>query len=139
MSAQSLVTTRSVRVPLRWVLTGLAAAAAVVFVGNVFVDHGAKQTGGPAVAAASAAVCLIVAAAVAGLFLSGRSLSDRTAVVLTIVTVLSLPVFWTGLPCVLGGATAATRSRSGSLGVPGWIGAAVIGLVMVWTLLGLAR
>ena len=139
MSTQTLVPTTATRTSLLWVLTGLADAIVVIVVGNIFVDHGAQQSGGTLVAVGSAALCLGVAVAATRLLRPGHAGSDRTAVVLAVVTVLSLPVFWSGLPCVLGGVTVAARTRRGSLGVPGWIGLVAMGLVLAWTLVGLTR
>jgi hypothetical protein len=122
---------------LPWALTGLAAAAVVILAGNTGVDHSAGEHGGLADAAVTAGVCLALAGLVFGVLLPRVHGGTRTQVVLAVASVLTLPVFWSGIPAVLGAAAAATGRRStGSFNPAGWTGIAVIVLVVVWSLVG---
>lgn len=85
---------------------GLALAAVVIFLGNYHVRKG--ENGGAGAAAFSAVVCAVVGAALFGVIVPRVRNRDRAPLVLSVLTVLSLPVFWLGVTAILGAATLAT-------------------------------
>jgi hypothetical protein len=137
-SSQTVLVPRRQSADLVWAGVSVLAAAGVIVAGSVYVDHGARQSGGPVVAAVSSVVALALAA---GLFLSvvpRAEGSGRPARILAALAVLTLPVFWSAVPVVIGGAAAAAaRRRTGRLGVAGAIGVGVMALILVWTVVGL--
>jgi hypothetical protein len=119
-----------------WAVTGLAAAAIVVIVGNAHVNHAAGEHGGLGPAVATGSLCLVAAALLFVAALPRLGSSRRAATVLAVLSIASLAVFWTGLPAVLGTAAAALdRRTSGSLRIPGWLGLAAMTLAAGWTLI----
>ena len=117
-------------------VAGLVGAAIIIVAGNTNVDHSTGENGGLVPALVTGAMCLVLAAVLfAGVLprYSGRSLQ----IVLAVLSVLSLVVFWSGAPAVLGAAAAAASRRpSGSFGVAGWVGIAAAVLAVVGTLVG---
>ena len=103
---------------LPWGLVSLALAVAVVSWANTSVPEG--ENGGPESILPVSLFCAVVAA---GLFLwllpRSRNLL-RTGLVLGALAVVTVPVFWSGLPLVLGGAAFAAGTK-----VPEGKGAAV--------------
>ena len=123
MSAPSTAATdvrRKASIP--WAVAGLVGAAIIIVLGNINLSPG--ENGGLAPALVTAAACVVLAAA---LFVGvlPRYTGTTTQIVLAVLSVLSLVVFWSGLPAVFGAATAAASRRpSGSIGVAGWVGIA---------------
>jgi hypothetical protein len=73
----------------------------------------------------------------------GAASARRWAVGLTIASVLSIAVFWSGLPLLLGGAAAlvgrdgrARSGASGAFGVATWLGAGAAAVAIVVTIVG---
>ena len=91
-------------------VSGLALAAVIVFAGNYHVPTGENGGLGPAIVTGIA--CLAVTAFLYGALLRRNRASDRTAIVLGALAVLSLPVFWSGLTPVLAGAAVAATSEA---------------------------
>jgi hypothetical protein len=118
---------------LPWAAAGLVGAAVIIVFGNTGVDHAKGENGGLGPALATAVFCVLLAAV---LFLGVLPRYDgtRTQVTLAVLTVLSLVVFWSGAPAVLGAATASiSRRPSGSFTVAGWVGIVAAALAVVWT------
>jgi len=138
------MTTPAVNVEARsslmpWAVTGLTAAAVVVVVGNVHVDHAAGENGGLGSALATGVLCLVAAAVLFAAVLPRLRGGRRAAVVLAALSVVSLVVFWTGLPTVLGAAAAAVdRRAAGRLRAAGWVGIAAMTLAAGWTVISQA-
>jgi cation transport ATPase len=123
---------------LPWAIAGLVGSALVIVAGNVNVDHAAGEHGGLPDALGTGGVCVVVAAIVFGAVLPWLGRRSRTATVLAVLSVLTLAVFWTGLPPVLGTAAAASaRLRSGRMSVAAWVGVAVAAVTVIWSLVGL--
>lgn len=118
---------------LGWALAGIAGAAIVIIFGNTGVDHAAGENGGLVSALVSTALCAVLTAVLFALVLR-RPARGRTQAVLATLSVVSLVVFWTGAPAVLGAATAAAAARpSRSLTAAGWIGLAAGALAVTWS------
>lgn len=120
---------------------GLALALVVVVLGNVGVQPGENGGTGPAIF--TGVLCVLVTAALFGVVLprlGRRHRANRVAVVLGALAVVSLVVFWSGLPPVLAGAAAAaglsadTPSRSAQVLVA--LGALATALTVVVTVAG---
>lgn len=105
--ARVLTTTDPTDVNLRWGALGLGVAAVIIVLGNVDLSPG--ENGGPGPAAATAVICLLLAAGLFGLGLRRWTPSRRVTVILAAATVLSLAVFWSGAVGVLAAATMASR------------------------------
>jgi hypothetical protein len=66
-----------------------------------------------------------------------RSNGTRTQVTLAVLSVLSLAVFWSGAPAVLGAAAAAAARRpSGRFAVAAWVGMTAAALAVVGSVVG---
>lgn len=117
---------------------GLVGAAVIIAAGNVGVDHAAGEDGGLSEALFTGAVCLVAAAFLFGVLLPRLRNRSRTAIVLAVLSVLSVLVFWSGLPAVLGAAAAAAgRGPSQKLRPAGWVGIAAATLAVLWSVVGL--
>ena len=89
---------------------GLVVALVVVFIGNYDVDPG--EDGGTVAGIVTAIICIVLAAALFGAILPRTRNVDRTAVILGAVTIVSLVVFWSGVPPVLAAAAFAVIRRT---------------------------
>ena len=83
-------------------IAGLGAAALTAAALAVANFAGSGENGGGPEYAVTLAGCLAVAAAVAGWAIPRSSRPGRLGLILGLVGVLSLAVFWSGLPYVLG-------------------------------------
>jgi hypothetical protein len=91
-------------------VTGIAIAGLIIFAGNYNLEKGDNGGLGPAII--TAAGCLIVTALLYGLVLPRTRASNRTAVILGILAVLSLALFWAGVTPVLAAAALAATARA---------------------------
>ena len=91
-------------------IAGIAVAGLIIFAGNYNVRKGENGGLGPAII--TAAGCLLVTAVLYGVVLPRVRRSDRTAIILGTLAVLSLPVFWSGVTPVLAGAALATDASN---------------------------
>jgi hypothetical protein len=89
-------------------VAGIAIAGLIIFAGNYNVGNGENGGLGPAII--SAAGCLLVTAVVYGVVLARTQGSNRTALILGILAVLSLAAFWSGVTPVLAGAALAANA-----------------------------
>jgi hypothetical protein len=118
---------------VQWAVIGLVGAAIIIVLGNTRVDHANGENGGLGPALITGIGCLVLAAVLFGWVLP-RYNGNRTKIVLAVLSVLSLPIFWSGAPALLGAATAAVgRRESGSVSVAAWVGMAAGLLAVVVT------
>jgi hypothetical protein len=121
---------------VQWTVAGLVGAAIIIVFGNTNVDHSAGENGGLGPALITGAGCLVLA----GVLLYGvlpRYSGTRTQVVLAVLAVLSLAVFWSGAPALLGAAAAAVGRRpSGSFTVAAWVGMAAGVVAVIGSVVG---
>src|SRR5206468_440642 len=99
----SVTGSRPVRDPrpqLSWGLGSFAAAGVVIVLGNTNLQPG--ENGGTAALVASLVLCAVVGGLVYGLLVPRAVARTRTALIVSIAAALSLVVFWSGLPIVLG-------------------------------------
>jgi hypothetical protein len=97
----------------------------IIVAGNVHVDRAAGEHGGLNEALGTAALCLVVASALFGVLLPRLRHRSGTSPVLAVLSILSLLVFWSGLPAVLGMAAAPVgRGPSRKIRPTGWFGIA---------------
>ena len=130
-------TTPTTRTPGTAVLaaTGAVLSAVVILVGNYNVPAG--ENGGLADGITTAVLCAVVGGLLFGLVVPRLRGSERTVLVLGIVTVLSLAVFWSGVTPLL---AAAALAVAGPVAAPRvsttivrWVVVAATVLVVVWT------
>lgn len=89
----------------------LALAGIIIFAGNYHVAQGENGGLGPAVI--TAVGCLLLSAILHGLVLPRTRASNRVAIILGTLALLSLVVFWSGVtPVLTGAALAATFETS---------------------------
>lgn len=113
-------------------VTGLAIAGIVIFAGNYHLAHG--ENGGLVPAIITAAGCLLLAALLYGAVLPRTRASNRAAVVLGILAVVSLPAFWSGVtPILASTALAATSSSTASRAARIAQGAALLAAILALT------
>src|SRR5690242_20214062 len=100
-------TTPTTRIPSTWVLaaTGAVLSAVVILVGNYNVPAG--ENGGLADGITTAVLCAVAGALLFGLVVPRLRGSERTVLVLGVVTVLSVAVFWSGVTPLLAAAALA--------------------------------
>jgi len=91
-------------------VTGLGVAGLIIFAGNYNVVKGENGGVGPAII--TAVGCLLVTAVLYGAVLPRTRRSNRTAVILGILAVLSLAAFWSGVTPVIAGAALATTATA---------------------------
>ncbi|MGN6688036.1 MAG: hypothetical protein ACTHK1_10900 [Actinomycetales bacterium] len=118
----------------RLALLGAAGAAVVIAAGNYNVPKG--ENGGLDEAIQTAILCAIVAAGVFGLVLPRVHTGHRTAVVLGVLTILSVAVFWSGLTPILAAATwGANDAHPAGRGVVvlRWVAAGLAALTVIWS------
>lgn len=117
-------------------LIGVVLAAIVIFVGNYNVPKG--ENGGASEGLSTAVFCAVIAAVLFGLVVPRVRNADRGALVLGVLTVLSVAVFWTGVTPVLAASTLAIGRRqpvpSRRTVVTQWVAMAAAVLTVVWTL-----
>lgn len=89
-------------------VAGIAVAGLIVFAGNYNIGKGENGGLGPAII--TAAGCLLVTAVLYGAVLPRIRRSNRTAIILGILAVLSLAAFWSGVTPVLAGAALAANA-----------------------------
>jgi hypothetical protein len=89
-------------------VTGIAIAGLIIFAGNY--DIGKGENGGVGPAIITAVGCLLVTAVLYGAVLPRTRRSNRTAVILGILAVVSLAAFWSGVTPVFAGAALATTA-----------------------------
>jgi hypothetical protein len=94
-------------------LAVLVALIAMAFA-NFNLDPG--ENGGPAEFAVTAVVVLLVAALVFGRVLPATTSPGKVAVWLLAAAVITVPVFWSGLPVVLGAGALVAGLRAGGTG-----------------------
>jgi hypothetical protein len=123
---------------LREAAAGLVGAAVIIVAGNMNVDRAAGEDGGLREALVTGALCLVVASVLFGVLLPRLQHRSGTTLVLAVLSVLSLLVFWSGLPAILGTAAAAVgRGPSQRLRPAAWVGVAAAALAVVWSVVGL--
>jgi hypothetical protein len=131
-------TTPTTRIPATRVLaaTGALLSAVVVLAGNYNVRPG--ENGGLEEGISTAVLCALVGAVLFGLVVPRLRGSQRTVLVLGVVTVLSLAVFWAGVTPLLAAAALAVAgpvaASRRSTTVVCWVVVAATLLVVVWTL-----
>jgi hypothetical protein len=91
-------------------VTGIAIAGLIIFAGNYSVGKGENGGLGPAII--TAVGCLLVTAVLYGAVLPRTRRSNRSAIILGILAVLSLAAFWSGVTPVLAGAALATSATA---------------------------
>jgi hypothetical protein len=96
---------------LSWGLGSFAAAAVIIVLGNTDLQKG--ENGGTVGLLVSLAICAAAAGLLYGRVLPHTARPARTARIIGVVTVVSVPVFWTGLPIVLGAAAVLGGRGSG--------------------------
>lgn len=121
-------TTGTVGVDARYALGGLAAAAAIILLGNTRVSS--SENGGLMPALATGALCVVLTAALFGLGLRRWQPSRRLTVILAVVTVLSFAVFWSGAIAPLAAATAAARPAGRDAVATGAVAVAGLALLL---------
>lgn len=94
-------------------LAVLLALTAMAFA-NFNIDPG--ENGGPAEFAVTAVVVLLVAALVFGRVLRTTTSPGKVALWLLVAAVVTVPVFWSGLPVVLGAGALVAGLRAGGAG-----------------------
>ena len=106
--AQRLTTTRIGS----WTLgvIGFAVALLIIVAGNYDVRPG--ENGGTVPAIVTSAVCLALTLVLFGYVVPRAANTDRTALILGIVAVVTVAGFWSGLTPVLASAAIATTARS---------------------------
>ena len=115
-------------------LTG-AAALVVALAAVAYANFGASgENGGAGPFAVTAVVLVLVAALVYGRVLPDTPSPARVAIWCAAVAVVTLVVFWTGLPILVGVAAVLAGMRSGSTG--GTVAAVAGGLAAVAGLAG---
>ena len=118
----------------RLLLAGLAGSAIVIALGNWNVPPGENGGAGPALA--SAVLCVVAAGLAFGVVLPRSHRVARVTAILGATTLLSLPVFWSGVTPVLASATlAAARDAGTGDGTRVWrvLAIAAAALVIVWS------
>ena len=111
----------------RLALIGIVAAAVVIVLGNYNVQPG--ENGGVDAGISTAVMCAIAAALIFGLVLPRVHTGHRAAVVFGVLTILTVPIFWSGVTPILAAATwGANDARPAGRGV----------VVLRWVALGLA-
>ena len=106
---QDAVSTTSRR-DLPLAIGGLVLAAIIIVVGNINLEPGENGGTGPAIV--TAVICLVLAAALFGFVVPRARNTDRAALILGIVALLSFVVFWSGVTPVLAAAAVAVARRS---------------------------
>lgn len=91
-------------------VAGTAIAGLIIFAGNYHIARGENGGLGPAII--TAVGCLLVTAVLYGVVLPRTRRSNRGAVILGILAVLSLAVFWSGVTPVLAGAALAMSANT---------------------------
>jgi hypothetical protein len=123
---------------LREAAAGLVGAAVIIVAGNMNVDRAAGEDGGLREALVTGALCLVVASVLFGVLLPRLQHRSGTTLVLAVLSVLSLLVFWSGLPAILGTAAAAVgRGPSQRLRPAAWVGVAAAAVAVVWSAVAL--
>lgn len=107
-------------------VAGLALAGLIIFAGNHHVAAG--ENGGLGPALITGIGCLLVTAVLYRLVLPRTRASNRTAIVLATLCVLSLAVFWSGLTPVLTAAALAATSNAAQVSRAARIAQAAAGL-----------
>jgi hypothetical protein len=90
--------------------SGIVLSAITIFAGNYDVQPGENGGVGPAII--TGVGCAVVAAVLFLLVVPRVRDADRAALVLGILTVLSIAIFWSGLTPILGAATLAVAAKS---------------------------
>jgi hypothetical protein len=131
-------TTTTTRTPGTAVLaaTGAVLSAVVIIAGNYNVAPG--ENGGLSEGISTAVLCAVAGALLFGLVVPRWRGSERTVLVLGVVTVLSLAVFWAGVTPLLAAAALAVAGPvpgpRQSTSVTRWVVVAATVLVVAWTL-----
>jgi hypothetical protein len=89
---------------------GLVLAAIIILLGNTNLEPGENGGTGPAIV--TGVICLVLAAALFGLVVPRARNTDRTALILGVVALLTLVVFWSGVTPVLAAAAVAVARRA---------------------------
>lgn len=117
-------------------LIGVVLAAIVIFVGNYNVPKG--ENGGASEGLSTAVLCAVIAAVLFGLVVPRARNADRAALVLGVLTVLSVVVFWSGVTPILAASTLAVARRQPTAArttvVMQWLAIVAAGLTVIWTL-----
>ena len=112
-----------------------AVALVLALAGVAYANFGAGgDNGGAGPFAVTAVVLVLVAALVYGRVLPDTASPAKVATWCAAIAVVTLLVFWTGLPMLLGVAAVAAGARSGSTG--GTVAAVVGGLATIAGLVG---
>ena len=115
---------------------GIVLSALIIFAGNYDVQPG--ENGGTSAAIITGVGCAIVAAVLFGLVVPRVRNADRAALVLGVLTVLSIAIFWSGLTPILAATTVAVADKSQDqprrTTVMRWLAIAAAALVTIWTL-----
>lgn len=91
-------------------VTGLAVAGIIIFAGNYHLAPGENGGLGPAIITGGG--CLLLAALLYGAVLPRTGASNRAAVILGILAVVSLAAFWSGITPVLASAAFAATPHA---------------------------
>ncbi len=93
-----------------WGLGSFAAAAVVIVLGNTSLQEG--ENGGTVSLIVSLIVCATAAGLLYGWIVPGTARPARTGLIVGIVTLITVVVFWSGLPIVVGSAAVVVTRRS---------------------------
>jgi hypothetical protein len=117
-------------------LIGVVLAAIVIFVGNYNVPKG--ENGGASEGLSTAILCAVIAAVLFGLIVPRARSVGRAALVLGVLTVLSVAVVWSGVTPILAASTLAVARRQPTTVrttvVMQWLAIVAAVLTVVWTL-----
>lgn len=90
-------------------VVGVALALVIVFAGNYNVPKGENGGTGPGIV--TGIICLVLALALFGYVVPRAKDVDRVALILSVIAVLSVVVFWSGVTPVLTSAAIALTGR----------------------------
>ena len=108
---------------------GLAVLVALAGMAVANFNAADGESGGPLEFAVSAVILIAVAAVVFGRLVPATTTPGRLATWLLVGAIVTIPVFWLGLPVVLGAAAAVAGARAASTG--GAVTAALGALIAV--------
>jgi hypothetical protein len=115
---------------------GVGLSAVVIIAGNYHVPAGENGGTGPGIA--TGIFCAVAATVLFALVVPRVRKVDRAALILGIMTVLSLAIFWSGLTPILAAATLAAANKTQTphrrTTVIRWIAIAASAATVLWTL-----
>jgi hypothetical protein len=88
---------------------GLGVAAVIIFAGNYHVQKG--EDGGTGAAIGTSIICLVLAGFLFGYVVPRARNAERGAMILSVIAIVSIVAFWSGVTPVLTAAALALTSR----------------------------